>query len=133
MLMEKRHGPDEVKLGRKGDRPYWVLIFSIFVRAAHQVGAAVFLGSFLLGDGLNMPRGYLIIACVSGVVLMITEGIRHRQLFRECSGMITLVKLAVLALAFKSVLPPAPLILFSFVMASVFSHAPKSIRHRLIF
>ncbi|MBU1340565.1 MAG: hypothetical protein KKE44_00715 [Proteobacteria bacterium] len=123
----------EVRLGRIGDRPYWVLIFSIFVRAIHQVGAAVFLGSFLLEDSMNMPQLYLIIVSVSGVILMITEGTRHRQLLRELSGVSTLIKLVLLGLAYHNWLPATPAILFSFVLASVFSHAPKSIRHRLLF
>ena len=32
-----------VRMGKKADRPYWVLMLSIFTRAAHQVGAGVFL------------------------------------------------------------------------------------------
>lgn len=123
----------EVRVGRTGDRPYWILIFSIFVRAIHQVGAAVFLGSFLLGDSMSLPRLYLVIVFVSGVILMITEGIRHRQLLRELSGMSTLIKLILLGLAYHSGVPAMPVILFAFILASVCSHAPKSIRHRLLF
>lgn len=123
----------EVRLGRKGDRPYWVLIFSIFVRAIHQVGAAVFLGSFLLGNSIDLPLLYLIIVSVSGVILLITEGIRHRQLLRELSGISTLIKLALLGLAYHGGVPATPVILFSFILASLCSHAPKSIRHRLLF
>ena len=123
----------EVRVGRTGDRPYWILIFSIFVRAIHQVGAAVFLGSFLLGDSMNLPRLYLVLVSVSGLILLITEGIRHRQILRELSGISTIIKLVLLGLAYHGGLPATPVILFSFVLASIFSHAPKSIRHRLLF
>ena len=123
----------EVRTGRTGDRPYWVLIFSIFVRAVHQVGAAVFLGSFLLGNSIDIPLLYLIIVLVSGVILMITESIRHRQLLRELSGISTLIKLVLLGLAYHGGVPAAPVILFSFILASLCSHAPKTIRHRLLF
>ncbi len=123
----------EVRTGRIGDRPYWILIFSIFVRAIHQVGAAVFLGSFLLGESIDLPLLYLIIVSVSGVILLITEGVRHRQLLRELSGISTLIKLVLLGLAYHSGVAATPVILFCFVLASICSHAPKSIRHRLIF
>lgn len=123
----------EIRTGRIGDRPYWVLIFSIFVRAIHQVGAAVFLGSFLLGNSIDLPGLYLIIVCVSGVILLITEGVRHRQLLRELSGISTLIKLILMGLAYHGGVPATPVILFSFVLASLCSHAPKSIRHRLLF
>lgn len=123
----------DVRTGRKGDRPYWVFIFSIFVRAIHQVGAAVYLGSFLLGNSIDLPSMYLIIVSVSGVVLLMTEGVRHRQLLREVSGIITLIKLVLLGLAFHGWVSAIPAILFSFILASLCSHAPKSIRHRLLF
>lgn len=123
----------DVRTGRKGDRPYWVFIFSIFVRAIHQVGAAVYLGSFLLGNTIDLPLLYLIIVSVSGLILLMTEGIRHRQLLREVSGIITLIKLVLLGLAFHGWVSATPAILFSFILASLCSHAPKSIRHRLLF
>lgn len=123
----------EVRMGRIGDRPYWVLMVSVFVRAIHQVGAAVYLGSFLLGQSMNLPVLYLVIVSVSGVILMVTEGVRHRQLLREVSGVSTLFKLVLLGGAYHVWIPAVPVILFSFVLASVCSHAPKSIRHRLLF
>ncbi|MCF6246857.1 MAG: hypothetical protein L3J69_05795 [Desulfobacula sp.] len=120
-------------LGRIGDRPYWVVIFSVFVRAAHQVGAAIFLAVFLLDDIVEVPRIYLIIASISGVILLFTEGLRHRQLFRELSGINTIVKLIILGLVYHGWIPAIPAVLFVFLFASFFSHAPKSIRHRLLF
>lgn len=108
-------------------------MISILVRAVHQVGAAVFLGGILLGHAADTVHIYLEIACASGVILMITESIRHRQLLREVSGMTTLLKLVILGVAFSFEVPSMPLILFSFILASIFSHAPKIIRHRLLF
>lgn len=125
--------PEKVRLGRVANRPYWVLILSIFVRALHQVGAAVFLGSFLLVDSRQMPQLYLVIASVSGVILLATEGLRHRQLFKELSGVATIIKLVILGLVYHAGLPAIPSVLFIFICAAVFSHAPKSIRHRLLF
>ena len=123
----------QVRMGRKSDRPYWILVFSIFVRAIHQVGAAVFLASFLLPDSVNLPHIYLIIVSVSGVILLITEGIRHRQWFRELIGISTTIKLVFWGLAYHDGLPAMPTALFSFILASICSHAPKTIRHRLLF
>lgn len=62
----------ETRLGRTGDRPYWIWMVSIFIQAAHQVGAAVFLAVFLLPGRPDLPRAYLFLAAVTGVMLMTT-------------------------------------------------------------
>ena len=124
---------NRTKLGRTADRPYWVVILSIIIRAFHQVGAAVFLAGFLLKDIQAFSDFYLFLAAVTGVLLLITEGMRHRQIFREVSGIITMLKLIVLGLATHHLLPGLPSVLMVFLIASFFSHAPKSIRHRLLF
>ncbi len=124
---------EKVKLGRLGDRPYWVLFFSIFVRAIHQVGAAVFLASFLLKDIITPPPIYVFIVFVSGAILLGAESIRHRQLLKELAGVSTLVKLVILGLGYHGWIPAMFAALFAFAFASLFSHAPKSIRHRLLF
>jgi hypothetical protein len=121
----------KARLGRTVERPNWIVLFSIGVRAVHQVGAAVFLASFLLGQ-IALPLVYLAIAAVSGVLLLITEGMRHRQLFREVSGISTLVKLIMLGLAYHGWVPATTAVFIAFVSASIFSHAPKHIRHRLL-
>jgi hypothetical protein len=122
---------DRARLGRTVERPSWIVLFSIGVRAVHQVGAAVFLASFLLGQ-VALPPVYLVIAAVSGVLLLITEGMRHRQLLREVSGISTLVKLMILGMAYHGWVPATTAVFIAFVFASIFSHAPKHIRHRLL-
>ena len=119
-------------LGRTADRPYWVMIASIIIRALHQVGAAVFLAVYLLADVSVIPGLYTALAFFTGAVLMFTEGMRHRQWFREVSGISTIVKLVVLGLAWHGWLPAVPSVLFAFLLASFCSHAPKHIRHRLL-
>lgn len=131
--MNNKKENETVRIGRVCDRPYWVLILSVFIRAAHQVGAAVFLTSFLFADTFELPWGYLVIASISGVMLLVTEGLRHRQLFRELSGVSTLVKLIILGGVYHGGLPAMPAVLMVFISAAFFSHAPKSIRHRLLF
>ncbi len=121
------------KIGRIGYRPYWVLNLSILVRAAHQVGAAVFLASFLLGEKAHPPSFYLVLASVSGVVLFFCEWMRHRQICRELSGVFTMVKLLLLGAAFHGFLPPQIAILLAFVLASIGAHTPKIVRHKLLF
>ena len=125
--------PDEARLGRKADRPYWVLILSILVRAAHQIGAAVFLSSFLFGIPQQLPGSYLILASVTGGMLLIAECIRHRQFFREVIGVGTIVKLILIGVAVHGGVTGKFLIVISFVLASICSHMPKKARHRLIF
>jgi hypothetical protein len=124
---------EKVRLGRLGDRPYWMYIFSIFIRAVHQVGAGVFLTSFLFKDTMPLPRLYLIIVSVSGVLLLVVEALKHRQLLRELLGVSTLIKLAILGLVYHGWVPATIPVLFVFVLSSICSHAPKSFRHRLLF
>jgi len=129
---QTRRPPDN-RLGRTDDRPYWIWMTSIFIRALHQVGAAVFLAVFLLPGHPALPRVYLVLAAVTGVLLMTTEMLRHRQLLREPAGLTTLVKLMLMGMAVHGWLPPVPAILAAFVLAAVFAHAPKHIRHFRLF
>lgn len=123
----------KAKIGYTADRPYWMRHVSIFVRAIHQVGAAVFLGSYLLSDTVAVPRLYLLIAIISGLLLLSVEGIRHRQFMREIFGLVTIFKIIIIGLAYHHYLPPTPTVLFAFFLASIISHVPKAIRHRLLF
>lgn len=124
---------DSVKMGRIGYRPYWVLNFSLLIRAIHQVGAAVFLAAYLLDAIPGPPALYVAVALLSGGLLFATEWMRHRQSYRELSGMTTIVKVLLLAAALHSLLPPQETVLLVFVLASVAAHAPKRVRHRLLF
>jgi uncharacterized membrane protein YhaH (DUF805 family) len=121
------------KMGRIGDRPYWVLNLSILIRALHQIGAAVFLTAYLLDTIPGPPLVYVMIALLSGVLLLITEWWRHRQIFREFAGMISAVKILLLGAAFHGLLPPTTTVLLVFIIASIGAHAPKKVRHKLLF
>lgn len=120
-------------MGRIGHRPYWVLSLSILLRASHQIGAAVFLASFLLGDAIQLPTFYILLMGISGIALLFTEWLRHRELYRELSGVSTCVKLVLLGAAFHGFLPASESVLLAFVLSSVCSHAPKLVRHRLLY
>ncbi len=134
--MREEHRNDSVngpKTGRIGDRPYWALNLSILIRAAHQVGAAVFLAAYLLDAIPGPPKLYVMLALISGSLLLISEWLRHRQIFRETAGMITLVKILLLGAAYHGYLPLTETVLLAFVFASIGAHAPKKVRHRLLF
>lgn len=121
------------QLGRLGDRSYGTLVFSIGIRAIHQVGAAVFLAWHLLGLGDEIPLIYTVMVMASGAVLVWTEWLRHRQLYRELSGIVTVSKCLMLGAAVHGLLPEAPIVLLVFLVASLGAHAPKNVRHRLMF
>lgn len=121
------------KMGRIGNRPYWIFTLSILIRALHQVGAAVFLASFLVDIRPEPSPWYAVIALVTGGLLLASEWLRHRQVHRELSGVVTFVKLAVLGAAFHGLLPAQGAVLLAFILASIGSHAPKEYRHRLLF
>lgn len=135
--MVKIHTPEgcvENKMGRIGNRPYWVLILSVGIRAVHQVGAALFLAPYLLpGTVAPLPPLYLAVAFASGVGLFYTEWLRHRQLGREVAGLVTLSKLVLLGAAFHGFSPASMTALSAFVLASIGAHAPKKFRHRLLY
>lgn len=121
------------KLGRIGERSFFVLSLSIVVRTLHQIGAAVFLTAYLLNRVGEFPFAYTILAVVTGLILIFTEWLRHRQLYREFSGIVTLGKCLLLGAAMHGLLPVLPAVLLAFVLASLGAHAPKNIRHRLLY
>lgn len=119
--------------GRIGDRPYWAYILAIFIRAIHQIAAAVFLAAYLLDAIPGPPISYTAAAFLSGGLLLAIEWWRHRQAFRELSGVITLVKVLLLGAAYHGFLPRPATVLLVFVIASIAAHAPKKVRHRLLY
>jgi hypothetical protein len=121
-----------VKMGRIGYRPYWVFTLSILIRALHQVGAAVFLAAYLLDAVPEPPVEYVAVVMLTGVLLFCSEWLRHRQVYREISGMATWLKLLLLGAAFHGFLPEQVMVLLAFIIASIGSHAPKEVRHRLL-
>lgn len=132
MSYNKDHDKD-IKMGRIGSRPFWVLNLSVVIRALHQIGAAVFLASFLFKERLSLPPMYLYLVFVSGCILVFTEWLRHRQVFREVSGIATALKLVLLGAAYHHFLPMTSTVVVTFLLASIFSHAPKKIRHRIMY
>ena len=124
---------NRARMGRIGYRPYWVFTLSILIRALHQVGAAVFLTAFLVDALPEPPAAYVGIVMLTGILLLASEGLRHRQVYRELSGMTTLVKLLCLGAAFHGILPAQWMVPLAFIIASIGSHAPKEVRHRLLF
>jgi len=131
--MENKVDVKSTELGRVGERPFWILTLSILIRAIHQVGAAVFLASYLV-EGVGEPSlFYLVLVIVSGVLLFFSEGMRHRQIYREVSGWSTFIKLILIGGAIHGLLPVTFTILAAFIIACLGAHAPKIIRHRLLF
>lgn len=120
-------------MGRIGERPYWVLNLSIVIRALHQVGAAVFLTAFLFPAEFTLPPLFLYLVFITGFALIFTEWLRHRQVFREVSGIATLIKLVLLGAAYHQFLPMTFTVISTFLLASICSHAPKKVRHRLMY
>ncbi|PIE64750.1 MAG: hypothetical protein CSA26_06840 [Desulfobacterales bacterium] len=121
-----------VALGRTADRPLWLLYLSVCIRAIHQFGAAVFLASFLY-DELLLSSTCLVLTVMSGFLLVGTEAVRHRQLYRECAGVATMVKLVLIGAAYHGFIPETFGMASAFMLAALAAHVPKNIRHRLLF
>lgn len=114
-------------------RPYWVVLLSVAIRALHQVGAAVYLSSYLLDAIAGPPHFYLWLSAGTGLLLLFTEGLRHRAWYREISGAATIVKVVLLGAAYHAYLPEAATVAAAFVIAACGAHLPKDIRHRLLY
>lgn len=120
-------------IGVIADRPYWMVYASIAFRAIHQFGAAIFIATyFLVSPGTRTWQMSLAVTVVSGLLLLGVEAIRHRQFLREMFGLTTIFKLVLIGLGHHCWLPALPTVSFAFLLASLVSHAPKAIRHRLI-
>lgn len=114
-------------------RPYWLVLLSVVIRAVHQVGAAVYLSSYLLDAIVGPPVYYLWLSVVSGLALLFTEGLRHPQMYREVSGFGTLVKIVLLGVAYHGYLPETATVVTAFIIAAIAAHLPKNLRHRLLY
>jgi hypothetical protein len=119
--------------GPVAPRPYGVVLASVLIRALHQVGAAVYLSSYLLENIVGPPAFYLWLAVISGLALLFTEGLRHRAIYREVAGLGTMVKVLLLGVAYHGLMPEAATVTAAFVVAAVAAHLPKNIRHRLLY
>jgi NhaP-type Na+/H+ or K+/H+ antiporter len=131
-----KHQASSAAYGQQGrivHRPRWVLYLSLIIRAIHQIGAAAFLCAFLPDMTTQLSTPWLLFAVVSGGILLFTEWLRHRQIGRELSGLATFIKILLLGAAFHGLLPPAPTVIGAFVLSSVCAHAPKHIRHRMLY
>ncbi len=131
-IKEEKCKHQEPVMGSVHHRPAWVLYLSIGIRAAHQVGAAIFLAGFLTGREHQSWNYYLYFTVFTGLVLCCTEGMRHRQLHRELAGIATLLKCLLIGLALHGFLWPRTMVLIGFVLSSLAAHAPRNIRHRLL-
>ncbi len=106
---------------------------SVFIRAAHLLGASAVAGAYLLAVEDTGVNAWWIVAGVSGVLLLVAELIQHRELYRELAGWSTVLKLVLVGLI--PALPAAAPWLMStaLVVAVLGAHAPRRWRHRRLF
>ncbi len=124
---------DRSDLGRTVDRSSWIRTGSVFVRAVHLVAASAVAGAYLLGDGVSAGHTWWAVAGLSGVLLLVAEGLRHRDLYRETAGLATIGKLALIGALF--LVPDAGPCLMgaAVVVAGIGAHAPRRWRHRRLY
>lgn len=120
-------------LGKIGYRPFWVFALSILVRGIHLLGASLFISFFLIGP-MERPSMFTIyLVSSSGIVLLLTEWMRHREIYREFAGCVTFIKLLLIGLAYHGLLPPQSTLITAFLLAAVAAHTPRILRHRLLY
>lgn len=140
--MEKREETDvgdktskttkySVRLGRVGNRPLPRLWLSIVIRALQQLSAGFYLGTVFLQGGNN--RQMLFCTVISGGFLLVAESLRHRQMYREVTGLMTCIKCVLLGWVAHGLMYSQWLLVAVFFFAAIVGHAPKNIRHRIFF
>ncbi len=120
--------PDRSRLAPTSERPYAIYLGSVFVRALHLLAAGTILGAYLLGAGReNLPTFHAIVALTGGM-LVVSEWMGHRELYRQLSGISILTKLILLGLL--PIFPDygAPLVVTAFLFSAITSHLPKKLR-----
>ena len=124
---------DESKLGKVGDRPFWIRTGSVFIRAAHLLAASAVAGVYLWNVEATGVHTWWIVAGVSGVLLLVAESIRHRELYRELAGWATILKLILVGGIFAAPAAATWLMSAAFVVAVLGAHCPGRWRHRKLF
>lgn len=123
---------DRTGSDRTSGWPFRVRTGSVFLRAAHLLGASVLAGACLLGvDDPRLPLWWGV-AGASGVLLLAAELVRHPTLFREVAGASTVLKLLLLGALFVAPAAAPALMAVAFVVAVLGAHFPKVWRHRKI-
>ncbi|MHC4472315.1 MAG: hypothetical protein ACYS99_15300 [Planctomycetota bacterium] len=124
---------DDSKLGRVGDRPYWIRTGSVFVRAAHLLAASAVAGAYLLNGKDIDAQAWWLVAGVSGVLLLVAELLRHVELYREVAGWSTILKLVLIGGILAAPAAAPWLMSAAFVVAVLGAHFPRGWRHRKLF
>lgn len=105
---------------------------NIALRTLHLMGVAGISGAFLYAIPVPEWRPFLILTFGSGFLLMLLAIWSNGIWLIQLRGVTTIVKLALLSLAFTSGLEPA--ILFTIIAISgIISHAPGKVRYYLVF
>lgn len=116
-----------------GDRTFpgmrW---FNIFFRTVHLCGVAGVGGAFLYDVPVQQWKPFLGLTVVSGVFLMLLAIWENAIWLIQLRGVATLVKLAVLALAFYTGMD-ATLLFITITISGVISHAPAKVRYYSMF
>jgi hypothetical protein len=99
----------------------------------HLLAASAVAGACLLSVPDADVEAWWIAAVASGVLLLVAELVRHRELYREVAGWSTFLKLILIGL-----IPAAPaagpwLMSAAFVVAVLGAHFPRHWRHRRLF
>jgi len=99
------------------------------LRALHVLGLCGAAGGFYFALPIEMWRNWWILAMASGTALLLWEVWRSRLYLIQMKGVLTLVKLALLALCVP--LPQWKAELFSIIvlMSVITAHGPSQLRH----
>lgn len=103
----------------------------ISLRAAHVLGAGVVTGGVVFGVASEELEGWLLLLVVAGVLVLTLDMVESPAFLIQTKGVVVLAKLAILAwivLGEGEDWLLAPIMFVSVVS----SHAPSSVRHRVL-
>ena len=112
--------------------PGWARVGSVLVRAAHLTSCAAILGLQLAGASGQGKGSWWALAGISGLLLLVYEWASHPDHWRQLSGWITPLKLALLGVARLVPALTTAIMLTVFFVAVLGAHLPRRWRHRLV-
>lgn len=105
----------------------WV---SILLRTAHLIGIAGLAGLYLFGLPAQTYQGYLLLAVLSGALMVVKEIYCNPVWLMQLRGQAIIIKLALLSLGWwLASSPEAGIYLTVIIISGIVAHAPGKVRY----
>lgn len=103
------------------------------LRTLHILATGVLLGGHIFGQSKEQLIGWLVGSIVSGGLLLATDLHSSFALLFQVRGLLTILKLLLVAMVFVFWQGRVPLLILALVIGGIGSHMPGKMRYRLVF